>query len=170
MKITTTLLTGLIFVSTLVSCKKEDTANPEDGQRPDLVYNLNAEKLVALVNEIRVKGCDCGTETMYPTAPVKWSNTLAEAAYTHSADMNTNNFFDHQGSDGMYVNTRVERKGYSWAMVGENLARGQETEEEVVNSWLQSPKHCVNMLNSNFKEMGAARSGNYWTQVLAVTK
>jgi len=29
---------------------------------------------------------------------------------------------------------------------------------------LHSPGHCANIMNKNFREMGVARVGDYWTQ------
>lgn len=157
---------ALLCILAFTSCKK-DGINDDSSQRPDLTHNVDAAKLVEMVNKIRAEGCDCVKEKMYPAPPVKWNNVLAEAAYAHSADMFTNKFFTHKGSDGNFVDYRVTTRGYDLARAGENLAQGQETEEEVINSWLKSPDHCINMMNQNYKEMGAARSGNYWTQVFA---
>ena len=49
----------------------------------------------------------------------------------------------------------------------ENVAMGQQNEEEVMKSWLSSPGHCANIMNPNVTEVGAAHSGDYWTQLFA---
>jgi len=49
--------------------------------------------------------------------------------------------------------------------VGENIAFGQTTEAQVFNDWIASESHCKNIMTASFKEMGAARADNYWTQV-----
>ena len=67
-------------------------------------------------------------------------------------------------ADGSNGGVRIERAGYDWATFGENIAMGYRTEKDVVADWLQSPGHCKNIMNRNFKEMGVARVGNYWTQ------
>jgi uncharacterized protein YkwD len=41
---------------------------------------------------------------------------------------------------------------------------GYTTEKQVVDAWLKSPGHCKNIMNKNYKEMGVARVGTYWTQ------
>lgn len=161
-------LSGMLLFT---SCKK-DGLNDDASQRPDFAYNIDVTKLLELVNKVRAEGCNCGDEKMYPVPPVTWSEQLAQAAYAHSLDMDTNKFpvLLHKGSDGSNTKERIESKGYDWAAGGENLARGQETEAEVMNSWLTSPKHCVNIMYAGVKEMGAGRSGNYWTQVFASHK
>lgn len=136
-------------------------------QKPDFSYNLNSNKILQLINKARTEGCNCGAQKMDPVSPVTWNNLLADAAYNHSADMDKNNFFDHKGSDSKNVDYRLNQQGYKWSLVGENIARGQETEEEVVNSWLQSRGHCLNIMNKDFREMGVARAGVCWTQVFA---
>jgi uncharacterized protein YkwD len=62
-------------------------------------------------------------------------------------------------------------------MVGENLASGVMTAEEVVNGWLHSPHHCANLMTGRFTEMGIAfainprtDSGVYWTQTFGTTR
>ena len=65
--------------------------------------------------------------------------------------------------------------GYKWSRSAENIAAGQKTPEEVVQSWINSPGHRVNLLDPNLKEIGvgyyflAADTGttnynSYWAQ------
>ena len=42
------------------------------------------------------------------------------------------------------------------AHVGENIAAGQGSAQQVVAGWLASPGHCANILSRRFAEMGAA--------------
>jgi uncharacterized protein YkwD len=58
--------------------------------------------------------------------------------------------------------------------VGENIAYGAKSAEEVVQSWLDSPGHCENIMDPRFAEMGiaygagqASRRSLYWVQLLA---
>ena len=67
--------------------------------------------------------------------------------------------------------------GYQEKLVGENIAYGPESVEEVVRGWLDSPGHCENIMDPRFAEMGIAystgqisRHGLYWVQVLAEPK
>jgi uncharacterized protein YkwD len=71
----------------------------------------------------------------------------------------------------------VDRKGYAWRQVGENIAAGQGSAQQAVSAWLSSPPHCANLMNPNHREMGAAYAVNansnstiYWTQVFATPR
>ncbi len=80
----------------------------------------------------------------------------------------------HEGSDGSSPAQRIARAGYLWHKVGENVASGPTTPEEVMDGWLASPGHCENLMDPDFSEMGIAytvdprsASGVYWAQVFA---
>ena len=69
---------------------------------------------------------------------------------------------------------RVTEAGYRWSAVGENIAAGQKSVDEVVAGWLSSPGHCANIMKAEFTAMGAARVeasdprySPLWTQVFA---
>jgi uncharacterized protein YkwD len=128
---------------------------------------VNKALLLALVNSARQKGCYCGDEYFKPTTPVVWNDVLEYAALMHSIDMQSHNFFSHTGNNGSKPDDRITRAGYIWYAYGENIFYGRETEEEVTAGWLASPGHCKNIMNPMYKEMGVARSGNYWTQIIA---
>lgn len=58
------------------------------------------------------------------------------------------------------------------SLVGENIAWGQKTEEEVVNSWMWSPMHKLNILGKNYKKVGFGLAKNkdgkvYWCTVFS---
>lgn len=126
-----------------------------------------------LVNQARAQGRQCG-EVFYPPAPpISWDSDLDDAAERHSEDMAEHNFFSHTGSDGSDVGQRASTAGYEWLAIGENIAMGQRSVNQVMQSWLDSPEHCANIMNPAFVHMGAAAEienhdsdGNiYWTQV-----
>jgi uncharacterized protein YkwD len=73
-------------------------------------------------------------------------------------------YFSHKGSDGTGTGERITNAGYNWRFYGENIAQGYSSEKEVVAGWLSSPGHCANIMSKNYKEMGAAKVGDYWTQ------
>lgn len=156
----------IVLLTTLfVSCKKNDVTDPSNAQRPDFAYNVKAAVLLDLVNEARTKGCKCG-ETSMPAVPaLTWNDQLGQAAFGHSEDMKQKGYFSHDGSDGSSFVGRIKATGYTPSTAAENIALGQTTEEQVMTSWLHSEGHCRNIMNAQIKEMGAGRSGNYWTQV-----
>ena len=90
---------------------------------------------------------------------------LAATANTHSKDMNQHGFLAHKGSDNSTVETRLAAVKYRWLAYGENISHGQASPEAAVQSWLESPAHCANLMNPDFKEMGAAKAGLFWTVI-----
>lgn len=131
-----------------------------------VVNNLAVNKmmLLQLVNNVRQSGCRCG-DTYYPPAkPLTWNDQLEQAAFGHSNAMITKKFFAHTAPDGSTGGSRIEQAGYKWKSFGENIAFGYRSEKEVIEGWIKSPGHCKNIMNRDFKEMGVARAGNYWTQ------
>jgi uncharacterized protein YkwD len=131
-----------------------------------------SEKVLSLVNAARSKPRKCGRTKFQPVPPLTLSATLSRAALIHSQDMAKNDFFEHEGSDGSKVGDRTSRVGYRWRAVAENIAIGAETPEIVVEGWLKSPGHCVNIMSPDYTEMGIAyvtepksEPGIYWTQV-----
>ncbi|HVI48851.1 MAG TPA: CAP domain-containing protein [Chitinophaga sp.] len=161
------------------ACKKSDKgASPQPAPEPvtkvggTVATNLNESLILQLVNDVRTKGCDCGAAKMPPVPPLRWSDSLAAVALAHSVDMDRDNYFDHIDKTGNDPGQRATQAGYAWRAVGENIARGQRTEAEVVNAWLKSPGHCTNLMEAGFKEMGVARTKdqNTWTQLFGTRK
>ncbi|MER5961487.1 CAP domain-containing protein [Streptomyces sp. NPDC002057] len=129
------------------------------GPQNDQGQSSAADQVVALVNEERAKA-GCG--------PLTVNATLTRAAQGHSEDMAARDFFDHTNPDGAGPGERVTAAGYPWSTYGENIAMGQSTPEQVMDSWMNSPGHRANILNCDFKEIGIglhSSGGPYWTQV-----
>jgi uncharacterized protein YkwD len=98
--------------------------------------------------------------------PLTLASKLNEAARIHAADMAKHEKLNHTGSDGSSVADRVKRAGYLYVRVGENIAMGQNSVDEVMSTWMKSPGHRANIL-ANYTEMGASRvedaeGTNYW--------
>ncbi len=136
-----------------------------------------SREVLALVNEARARPRRCGKERFGRGPAVKLVAALAHAARTHAEEMARLDHIDHQGRDGGSVGDRVKRTGYERRLVGENLAGGPGTAEEVVQGWLASPPHCANIMDPRFLDMGVAyavnpksRFGVYWVQVFAAPK
>ena len=91
--------------------------------------------------------------------PLNYNYSLANAARDHSEDMGLQDYFSHTSLDGRTVPD------------GENIAAGQPTAENVVDSWMSSSGHRANILNPNFCDIGVGYAyvagstyGHYWTQ------
>ena len=132
--------------------------------------DIDTNVLLSKINMLRTEGCKCGDNTMHPTTPLVWNTTLAEAALDHSIYMDKVQRLEHQDADGNRAGKRIARRGYIWRTYGENIAMGPETVEAVLEIWKNSPSHCKNIMNPDFKEVGLAKSGKYWTQVFAAPK
>ncbi len=130
---------------------------------------IDQDLILKLVNEARSVDCKCGHESKKQAPPLIWDDKLEVAARRHANDMARKKFFSHTGSDNSSVSQRVDKVGFKWRTVGENLAMGRLNEAEVVKGWMDSPGHCNNIMNPDFKRMGVAISsdGKYWVQVFA---
>jgi uncharacterized protein YkwD len=133
-----------------------------------------AARALDLVNEARARGARCGERSFAPAPPVRMSGTLAGVALGHAADMAAHGYFEHEDLGGHSPADRVRAVGYREKLVGENIAYGPKSAEEVVQGWLDSPGHCENIMDPRFAEMGiayaagrAAKRGLYWVQLLA---
>jgi uncharacterized protein YkwD len=136
-----------------------------------------ARKTLQLINEARARGARCGARSFGPAPPVRLSETLAEVAYGHASDMAQHNYFEHEDRAGHTPADRVRAVGYREKLVGENIAYGPQSAEEVVQGWLDSPGHCENIMDARFAEMGvayapgqASKRGLYWVQLLAAPR
>jgi uncharacterized protein YkwD len=132
------------------------------------------QSLLNRINDARSQPRQCGNQNFNAVDPLFWSCKLEEAARGHSEDMAELAFFSHTGSEGSEIGERVSERYYQWSAVGENIAAGQNSVDEVVDGWLSSPGHCANIMHAEFTEMGAARIeapgsqySPFWTQVFA---
>src|SRR5215218_7604802 len=103
-------------------------------------------------------------------APVTLNAELGAAAEYHSADMATNNYFDHYLFDGTDAGTNIQNFGYTGFPYAENIAAGMETAREVLTGWQNSPEHNATMTSPQYTEVGIGRAYNegthygwYWT-------
>jgi len=133
-----------------------------------------AARALELVNQARARGAQCGAQSFGPAPPLSLSGTLASVALGHATDMAVHDYFEHQDLSGQSPADRVRAAGYHEKLVGENIAYGPQSVEEVVKGWLASPGHCENIMDPRFAQMGlglapgrVSRRGLFWVQVLA---
>lgn len=127
------------------------------------------KKFLALINKTRAAGCDCGGTYMPPAPPLLWNTDLEKAAKGHAKDMASKKYFSHTSKDGRDAMARAENAGYKHFgyqsfTVGENIAQGQMSIEQVMDGWLHSEGHCRNLMNPDFKEVGIWMIDTYWVQ------
>lgn len=131
------------------------------------------DAMLARINAARAEARACGNENFPAVASVNWNSKLQTAAEVHSLDMATHNFFSHTGTDGSSVTTRANAQMYYPIAIGENIAAGQETAQEVIEGWLASEGHCRNLMSASYTEIAVACVADentdysrYWTNVL----
>lgn len=112
-----------------------------------------AQQVVALVNEARdLAGCK----------PLKVDDRVVEAARGHSTDMAERDYFSHTTPEGVGFAERMRAAGYP-SPGGENIAKGQRSAEQVMNSWMNSDGHRRNILNCGFTTIGVGLDTRAWT-------
>lgn len=123
--------------------------------------STHAEQVLQLVNNERSKA---GLQ------PLKMSEELRSIANLKSKDMAEKNYFDHYSVTYGSPFEMLQQFGVHYSAAGENIAAGQKTPEEVMNSWMNSSGHRANILNAKFDTIGigyfeGGQYGTYWTQL-----
>ena len=117
-------------------------------------------EVIALVNTERAKQHIEGLD-------IDWE--LSRVARIKSQDMATKNYFSHQSPTYGSPFDMMKHFGIHYTSAGENIASGQKTPEQVMESWMNSQGHRENIMNPTFTHIGVGyyRGGNYgtmWTQ------
>ncbi len=99
-------------------------------------------------------------------APLKLAKDLTASAYVRAKELPYK--FSHTRPDGSKCFTAMPQIGH---VLGENLAGGQTSPQQVVQAWMDSKTHRENMLSKNFTEMGVvyyyqsnSKYKHYWVQ------
>lgn len=105
-------------------------------------------------------------------APLRFDSRLATAAERHAQDQAARRQMSHQGSDGSDAGVRIRRAGYVWSAWAENIAYGHVSPGSVVNAWMNSSGHRLNILSTTLTDTGVGVAVGpdgryYWTQVFA---
>ena len=152
--------------STVWIALAEPFAPPPAGDRGAI-----SRKVLELTNQARAHARRCGATPYAAAPPLSLDTALGRAALEYSQQMATWGFMDHTGHDGSSPAERISNSGYRWSEIGENLASGHLTAEEVVSGWVGSPEHCANLMDPLFRHMGVAYTVNphdtmgvYWAQ------
>lgn len=119
------------------------------------------KQFLVLINNYRVQN---------GLAPLALSYTLTRASAWKSADLGINKYFAHDDLTRTWVE-RVRDCGYGYnTWIGENIAAGYTTAQQVFDGWKNSPGHNANMLGANYTAIGIGRYyaagspyGWYWT-------
>ena len=154
-----------------------DYAQVQKTTQSEILTTINAARAVA-------RDCHDGKGLVSAAPALTWNDELYAAAYEHSNDLASSDTFSHYGSgtasdvtgsnngNASSFDERIEANGYvNYSTIGENVAGGHVSIEDTVQAWINSPAHCANLMNANFKEVGVAVATNpsstygiYWTQ------
>jgi hypothetical protein len=89
--------------------------------------------------------------------PLCVSPKLTHAAESFCHYMADTDDFAHRSRNGNNVVNRAEQSGYQWKSLGENIGVGYQQESKVMNAWINSPTHEINIKNPVFTQVGFAR-------------
>ena len=134
----------------------------EDESFDGAELSADEAKLIELTNAERIK---------LERPALKPDPVLMELARSHSASMAKLDQISHE-LEGKTFSQRLNEARYQAARAGENIAAGQRTPAETINSWMASPGHRENIQHPEYTRIGVAmatsKSGqSYWTQVFA---
>ncbi|NLR46027.1 CAP domain-containing protein [Priestia megaterium] len=116
------------------------------------------QKVVDLVNQERQK---------QGLKPLTLNKELSDVARTKSKDMMDKGYFDHNSPTYGSPFDMMKQFGIEYKTAGENIAKGQQSPEDVMNAWMNSDGHRKNILNPDFTEIGVGYvkgDTTYWTQ------
>lgn len=114
-----------------------------------------ASEVVTLVNKERA---NAGLK------PLTVHAKLTTVAVDKAKDMSDNNYFSHTSPTHGSPFDMMKAYGISFGYAGENIAKGQRTPQEVMNSWMNSQGHRENILSPNFTMIGVGYYNGYWVQ------
>ena len=122
---------------------------------------VQADQVLELVNKERSK---VGLKAL------TLSNELTDVAMEKARDMRDSNYFDHTSPNYGSPFEMMRHFGIQYRSAGENIAAGQKTAAEVMNSWMNSSGHRANILNSDYEQLGVGSVeggsyGTYWVQM-----
>jgi hypothetical protein len=137
---------GLLRLLALCACGLLASFALRGEEQPEAGVEVSAEEkaICELTNEERRKA---------GLGALQLNAKLFEAARAHAANMLKRGKMAHK-LDGKEAPQRVAARGYKYSVVGENVAFGQETPEELVAAWMGSPIHRANILRKEFTEVG----------------
>jgi len=93
------------------------------------------------------------------------SPTLMMSARFKAQSMSDIGYFSHENPvSGHFANISRQLFNYPLVSMGENIARGQITPQEVVRDWMDSPSHRINILHTSFTEIGVGFYNGHWVQ------
>ena len=146
--------------------KKQDTAH---------LLLEEAKQAISLPSPLKIFGpasSPGGSVSLSAEGVLQWTNTsrqtaglpmleksfeLDQIAQRKVEDMFARQYFAHVSPVGLDVGDLAEGAGYQFIAIGENLALGNyESDQALVQAWMDSPGHRENILGIRYQEIGIA--------------
>lgn len=133
---------------------------------PNIDHVKNVEtQVLTLVNQERYKA---------GLKPLQMDWELQRVARMKSQDMAQKNYFSHTSPTYGSPFDMMKSFGIKYRSAGENIASGQRTPQDVMDSWMNSSGHRANILKPDFTHIGVGyyhggKYGHMWTQMF-ITK
>lgn len=89
-------------------------------------------------------------------SPLHFDMRIQKAADDRMRDMEEQEYWAHESPDGRSPFTWLRAENYNFEYAGENLAAGFETNEVLVQSWMESPGHRENIMSPLYIDCGIA--------------
>lgn len=110
---------------------------------------LSSDGIIFITNKYRKENGDLTQLTR--------NDKLDISAREKLKDMFINQYFEHVSPSGIGIADLSEDTGYEYILIGENLAMGNFSDDKaLVDAWMASPGHRVNILNSNYTQIGVS--------------
>ncbi len=124
------------------------------------------------INLYREIGATCGPTVFEPAEPLTMDLSLRCAARVHALDMIEHDYVMHSTPEGWGFADRAGFAEYDATPVGEVIATGLLSPEDVVSTWMSRENECTNLMNPNADDVGVgylatddATFGTYWVAV-----
>lgn len=88
--------------------------------------------------------------------PLKYSETLADAARRKADNMLAEDYWAHNSPSGKTPWVWFKNAGYNYLYAGENLAKDFGSTDRMVSAWMASPTHRDNIVSAKYQEIGLA--------------
>ena len=136
------------------------TAQGNSSQEAQDASATQAAQVLSLVNQERSKR---------NLKPLTLDSKLNEVATEKARDMAINGYFSHDSPTYGSPFDMMRSFGVDYRSAGENIAAGQKSAADVMQSWMNSSGHRANILNANYTKLGVGYYAGgsyktYWVQ------
>lgn len=97
--------------------------------------------------------------------PLTHRADLKAVAQKKAEDLINSNYFSHTSPNYGSPFDMMRTFGINYSYAGENIAKGQKSPQEVMNSWMNSSGHRANILKSEFDTIGVGFYHGAWVQM-----